>query len=377
MKRDDIASSRAFGWVRNRRLRWLGYALLGFVFAILCIFPRPYDARARVVPQDTANSTGTNAVLNLLSGQSQAFASLIGGGRATNDLYLLIGRSDSVQADVVGKLGLVGPDRQYGTMESAKNALNRKVDVRMLLGGVLEIETRSWDKEEAQKLTAAYVTAISRQLALFGSQIITNKQRIVRERFHDSQERLARAEASLNAFRRANNLSEPDIELGQQLSRRTDLQARIQAKLVEIKGTEQVAGPENVDLQRLQTELTALKADLARSAVPTRSPSGPNVAGLSELNTRYLNIFREFRFAQALYDVYARSSEQLAVEELAAASASYVQVIDPAHVDPDRKYNTSAIALLLALVLLIVFVEWYGPATGLLPHASRHDGPLS
>jgi hypothetical protein len=53
------------------------------------------------------------------------------------------------------------------------------------------------------------------------------------------------------------------------------------------------------------------------------------------------------------------------VEQLASESASYVQLIDPAHLDAERKLNTWAIAALAALALLILFTEWYAPVTGL------------
>jgi hypothetical protein len=89
------------------------------------------------------------------------------------------------------------------------------------------------------------------------------------------------------------------------------------------------------------------------------------VAGLTLIQLHYLDLYRKLRFQQAMYDVYQRSAEQVAVESLASESASYVQTIDPAHVDPDRHYNLWAIALFGTLILLALFTEWYAPATGL------------
>ena len=83
------------------------------------------------------------------------------------------------------------------------------------------------------------------------------------------------------------------------------------------------------------------------------------------LSSRYLNLFRDYRFAQSLYEVYVRGSEQVAVEGLAAESATYVQMVEGAHLDPQRHYNNSAVAALIALILLIIFTELYVPLTGL------------
>ena len=353
------------GFVENARNRRIVYALAAIVLAVFVFFPRPYVARATLVPQDTSSSAGTNTMLTLLGGQSQNFASLLGGGRVSNDLYLIIGRSDSVATDVIDRLNLVGPSGRYSSVDRAKVKLSKKVDIHLLLGGVMEIETRTNDPKYSKDLTAAYVAAISKQLAAFGKQLITNKQRIVEQKFRDASARVAAAETALNNFRRRNNLAEPDAELGQALALRTQLEAQLQAKLVELQMTQQVRGPESAELQALQSEVGTLRSQLARTARPTVTVGGPNVAGLGALSTQYLNLYRDYRFAQALYDVYSRSSEQIAVEQLASESASYVQLIDPAHLDAERKLNTWAIAALAALALLILFTEWYAPVTGL------------
>jgi uncharacterized protein involved in exopolysaccharide biosynthesis len=93
--------------------------------------------------------------------------------------------------------------------------------------------------------------------------------------------------------------------------------------------------------------------------------AGPNVAGLAEVSGEYLNLYRDYRFAQALYEVYARSSEEVAVETLAAETASDVQLIEAPRLDPDRKYNIPAVALLALLIALALFTEVYAPATGI------------
>ena len=352
-------------FIENDRNRRIVYALAAIVLAVFVFFPRPYVARATLVPQDTSSSAGTNTMLTLLGGQSQNFASLLGGGRVSNDLYLIIGRSDSVASDVINRLKLVGPSGRYSSVDRAKVKLSKKVDIHLLLGGVMEIETRTNDAKYSKELTAAYVAAISKQLAAFGKQLITNKQRIVEQKFRDASARVAAAETALNNFRRRNNLAEPDAELGQALALRTQLEAQLQAKLVELQMTQEVRGPESAELQALQSEVGTLRSQLARTARPTVTVGGPNVAGLGALSTQYLNLYRDYRFAQALYDVYSRSSEQIAVEQLASESASYVQLIDPAHLDAERKLNTWAIAALAALALLILFTEWYAPVTGL------------
>jgi hypothetical protein len=353
-------------WVRNDRNRRILYALAAIVAAILIFFPRPYLARAKIVPQDTsASAASTTALLGALGGGPQSIGSLLAGGRTSSDLYLIIGRSDSVAEDVIKRLDLAGPGKRYADVDAAKRALAKRVDVHLLLGGAMEIETKLSDSAYALQLTDAYAGSISRQLANFGRQLVENKQKIVQQRFADATARVARSEAALNAFRRANNLAEPEQELSSEILQRASLEAQLRAKQVEYQAMSEFRGPESAELAALRTEIAGLQAQVARTATPSTGVAGPNVAGLSALSTRYLSLFRDLRFQQSIYDVYQRSAEQVEVEQLAAESASYIQTIDAAHLDPDRQYNVWAMALFALIVLIALFTEWYAPATGL------------
>ena len=143
------------------------------------------------------------------------------------------------------------------------------------------------------------------------------------------------------------------------------LQAQLQARQVELQSLQQVAGPESVQLQTVRAQIAALQSQLAATDQPSQGAGGPNISGLSELQSRYLDLYRDYRFAQALYEVYARASEQTAVESLVTESATYIQVVEPANLDADRHYNIAAVGLLVALALMALFTELYVPATGL------------
>lgn len=357
---------RTIVWVKDDRTRRLAYLVLAAVSAILIFFPRPYVASAQIVPQDTAASaSSTTALLGALGGQATSIGSLLSGGRPSNDLYLVLGRSDAVKRDVIKTLHLVGPQSQFTSERKAMLWMDRHVDVHLLLGGVMEIETKLYNPERAREITGAYAAAIGRSLATFGRQITANKRKVVELRFGSSQARVADAEAQLANFRRANNLADPQMQLGNALSQRATLEGQLQAKQVQYQAQSQLLGPENTELIALQNEIAGLRQQIARTTTPANEVGGPNVAGLTGIQLRYLDLYRNLRFQQALYEIYQRSAEQVAVEELATESASYVQVIDNAHVDPHRQYNNWAIGLLAGLVLLALFTEWYVPVSGL------------
>lgn len=362
--------TRITDYAGDRRWRLRFYAVAALVLAVLCILPRPYEARAKIVPQD-ANSIGLGSMMNALGGQLQGFAALLGGARQPVDLYLAVARGDEVAAAVIRRLKL---EEEYGSPRAARLALAKRIDIHSLTGGVIEITARTHDAEEAERLTSAYVEAVTERLNALGRERVERKSRVVKARFGEAADRVAKAEAELEAFRARNNLAAPEAQLGSELALRANLQAQLQAKLVELQTLQQFQGAENPQLQAVRSEVATLRGQIARTNAPGSGVAGPNVAGLSRVSGEYLDRYRDYRFAQALYDVYSRSSEEVAVESLAAETASDAQVIEAARLDADRKFNIPAVALLVLVVLLAFFVEVYAPATGLrLPLVGRRE----
>ncbi|WCM29048.1 capsule biosynthesis protein [Sphingomonas sp. QA11] len=365
--------TRAVGVVRNQRSRRMAYAVLALLLAALCLFPHPYVARAKMLPQDS-NSVGLGSMMNALGGQLQGFAALLGGVKQPVDLYLAISRGTEVTDDVIRRLRLVGP-QGYASVDQARVALAQKVDVHSLTGGIVEVEVRMHDAVRAQALTEAYVRAISDRIIALGRDRVRRKRQVVQDRFKEAAARVATAETALDGFRRRNNLAEPEAQLGSALSLRTGLEAQLQAKLVELETLQRFQGPDNPQLQSVQSEVASIRAQIARTAQARLGVTGPNVTGLSQVSGEYLNLYRDYRFAQALYEVYARSSEEVAVETLASETASDVQIIEAPRLDADRKYNISAVALLALVILAALFTEIYAPATGInLGLRQREDG---
>jgi capsule polysaccharide export protein KpsE/RkpR len=294
----------------------------------------------------------------------QNFAALLGGAKQPIDMYLAIGRSAEVEDAVIAQLKLADPKSPAG-MAAARRKLERKVDVHTLTGGILEIETRTHDPAQSEKLTQAYVTAISDRIASLSREQTERKRDIVMQRFKEAADRVTKTQAALESFRLSHRLAEPQAELGSALSLRAGLQAQLQAKQVELNTLRQFQGPENPQLKAVEQEVANLQAQIARTATPAAGAAGPNVAGLTQVSGEYLDLYRDYLFAQALYEVYSRSSEEVAVETLAGETADDVQVLEASRLDADRKYNVPAVAALALVILLALFTELYAPATGL------------
>ena len=354
---------RARALVRDRRARLRIYAVAAAVLAVLCLVPRPYVARAKINPQD-ASASDLSSAMSALGGQFQGFAALIGGSRDSIDFHLTVARSREV-ADLVIRRNRLADRQQYGSRQAALKALDRQVDLHSLTGGILEIETRTHDADMAVRLTKSYSDAIVARINQITRERLQRKREIVGNRFRDAAQRIADAEGSLTAFRRANNLAEPEAQLGAELSLRASLQAQLQARTVELETMERFQGPDNPQLQALRSQVQSLRDQIAHSARPESGASGPNIAGLSQVQGQYMDRYRDYLFAQSLYAVYSRLNEQVTVDTVAAETASTAQIVEGARLDVGYSFNIAAVALLVLVIVLALFTEIYAPATGL------------
>lgn len=347
--------------LRNRKLRLVAYLVIGAVLAVLCLFPRPYAARAKVVPGDSASS------LFSMSGggsQLQNLASMFG-DRSMTEVTLQLAKSDTVGRDVVARLKLAGPGQQYTDERAALVALGKHVDIHTLLGGIIEFETRAQDQDWAFAVTKAYVDAMGDRMGSYVRAQVSRKRRIVEDRLGSSQERLVQAQGQLDAFRTTNRIADPAAQLGEQLTVRAGLEGQLQAKQVELATLRATAGPDNPRLSVVAGQVASLQLQIARATSANGGQSSPNVGAISATALAYARLYRNYMFAQGVSDVYSRAAEEVAVQEIVSQDRAQLSVIDAPHVDAARYFNTPAVALLALLIALVLFIELYAPATGL------------
>jgi capsule polysaccharide export protein KpsE/RkpR len=341
--------------------------------AILSLFPQPEVGRARILPRDPSNALG--AVFGASGDRLQDLGVLFGGGAKMIDLYLAIGQSADIRIEVVKKLKLVGPSAKYSTEAEAIVDLDRKVDVQSLPGGLIQIQAKTHDADFALKLTQAYTEEISRQLRSINTEQVGVKQKLLDERFQGAASRLVQTQAALNEFRRLHSISAaPEAELGSAIAVKSGIEARLQAKLVELKTLQQMLGPDNPLLRKTETDVQGLRQQLALTVSPSTSPGGPNAGRLTELSTQYLDRYRDYLFAQSVYQVYTRLLEQAAVEGVSDRTAPTMQFVEMPHIEPGLHYNVWAVAALALLGLIFSFTEFYAPATGITLRAKSETG---
>jgi capsule polysaccharide export protein KpsE/RkpR len=252
--------------------------------------------------------------------------------------------------------GMLGPAGD-GPVEPAIRKIERMVTIRALRGSIIEIQVQDTDSDFAFKLATEYSHALQRRLTQLSLAQTEYKRTVLNNRMRDASERLARAEAAMNAFRTKYQLPVPDVQLGAAVSQLTGLQGELLAKQVELQTALRFSTDQSMQVKSIRSDIATLETQLHQAQMQARIPAGLTATGIADISSQYTDLNRDLHFAQALYESYARYLEGAAIEEL--TSDFNMQEIQPPFVDPSYHFNLWALGSLLVLVLFAAASELY------------------
>jgi len=135
-----------------------------------------------------------------------------------------------------------------------------------------------------------------------------------------------------------------------------ELRAQIASREVELQSDKVYSTDQNPNVVRLQEEISAMRAQLAKMEV-SQQPNDPGNISITssrvpESALEYARKFREVQFHSTLYELLSKQYEAARIDE--AKSAPVIQVVDRA-VPPDKKAGPKR-ALIMAGSLFAGFV---------------------
>lgn len=321
----------------------VGLLALGITFLLT---PR-YTANTTFLPPQASQSSAVAALSQL-----GALASLAGGAaglKSTADQYVALLRSVSVSDRVVERFDL----QQIYDVDlrvEAREVLAKRVGISLgRKDGLISVSVEDEDPERAAAIANLYVDELRRvtsELALTEAQL---RRQFFEAEFKATSERLAQAQAALQASGFDAGALKAEPKAAAETYAR--LGAEVRAAEVRLQSLRSRLADGSSEIQQQLSQLTTLRSQLTRLEGDQRDTQ----AGSADYVTRY----RDFRYQEALFELFARQYEMARLDE--SREGALIQVIDVA-TPPERKswprrglsavVATVAAGLLLALYTL-------------------------
>lgn len=317
---------------------------------VTLLMPNYYTATARILPPQQSSSSAS-ALLGQLGGLAAAAGGSIGGIRNPNDLYVGMMRSRTVADRLIERFDL----KKYFDVES-QNLTQQKLSSASSISagkdGIISVSVEAKDPKLAADLSNAYVEELIRLTGLLAVTEASQRRLFFERQLAKVRDNLAVAETDAREALSKGGLALVEGQGRSLVEASARLRAQITAREVQIGAMRGFAAETNPDLQLMQREQNALRAELGR----VEGTSGPGTdaknAPLASENVRKL---RELRYLEMLQELLVRQTEAARLDE--ARDLSLVQVLDSAE-SPDRKSSPRrALIVLLSAFLVLIFVS--------------------
>ena len=343
---DDEISLLDIGVVIAENLRLLIFAPLvaGLIALGVAFLIRPtFTARTSFLPPQQQQSAAAAAISQL--GALSGLASSAAGLKNPTDQYVALLKSGVVADRLIDRFKLMEVYEAKLRVD-ARKALETRSRITAGKDGLIAIEMDDHDPKRAAEIANTYVAELRR---LMGSLALTEAQqrRVFFERqLEATKARLTTAEQALGGTGVSASTIKSDPKAAVETVARLQAQVTAQeVKLASMRGYLAESAPE---FRQAQRALTALREQLVKSEAGTVA---------TEANSSYIEKYRDFKYQETLFELFARQFELAKVDE--AREGALIQVVDAA-TPPERKSKPARalIAVITTLAVGFLLLLW-------------------
>jgi uncharacterized protein involved in exopolysaccharide biosynthesis len=313
-----------------------------------------FTAKTVMLPPQQQQSGAASALASL--GGLAGLAGAAAGIKSPDEMYVAFMQSEGLQKSIIEKLKLqerYEAKTIFDTRKKLKEYVRISSDKK---SGLITIEADDKDPEFSAQLANLHVDELR---VLLGRLAVTDAQQ--RRMFYEQQIKKVQAELAEaeQSFRQAKAQSGMQVtavlaETGVRAS--AELRGQIAAREVQMSAMSRFATPQNPDVQRLGSELSALRGQLAK----LEQGSGV-VEAATPLQQQAIKSYRDVKVQEAMLEVLIKQYELARVDE--AKEGPLLQQLDVATA-PERKAKPKRAIIVLAaafgglfLGLLLAFIR--------------------
>ena len=355
-------------WVGERKRVVVGVTTLAAVASIVTAFllPPVYTARSTMLPPGSQQQGGSAAALAALGSLGGLAGGL--GAKTPDELYVALLKSDSVVHALDDRYAL---QKRYKltNFEALRRVLPTYARVSSdKKSGLITVEVDDKEPAFAAELANAHATEVTRLLGRLAVSEAQNRRVFFEKQLDETNQKLIAAEQQLRQVQEKSGVIVLDKQAEALIGGAAQLRARIAEREVQLKVLRTGATEANPDVQRLNSELRALRSELARMESTQSGGAGSTVdipvGKLPEAAIDYVRARRELKLQETLLEAMVRQYEAAKLDE--AKEGPLLQQVDKA-LPPDYKSKPSRALIVLggtlaALLLSSFWAVWRGYA---------------
>jgi uncharacterized protein involved in exopolysaccharide biosynthesis len=318
----------------------VGLAALGVAFLLTPV----YTARTTFLPPQQQQSGMASALASLggLAGLAGAAAAI----KSPADQYVALMQSVSATDRLIEQFDLMQVYESKYRFE-ARRALEQ--NTRIAIGkkdGLISVEVDDVKPQRAAEMANAYVEELRRLTSVLAVSEAQQRRVFFEKELKDARDQLAAAQRALQAsgFNVGALRAEPKAAAESYARLKAEITAA-EVRTQVLRGSLADSSPE---VQRQLAQLGALRAQLARLEQASDANVGPD----------YLTKYREFKYRETLFELFARQYELARVDE--SREGALIQVVDlavpPEYKSKPKRLFIAVAATLLSLLLLGMFI---------------------
>ena len=331
----------------------LGVAIAALIYAFLT--PPIFTARATMLAPGSQQQSGSSAALAALG----SLGGLAGGlaPKSPDELYVALMKSDSVLRALANRFKLL-EHYDTDTFETLRKLVPGYIRISTdKKSGLITVEVDDESAKFAADLANAHkdeVAKILERLAVSEAQL---RRVFFENQLKETKENLVKAEQALQVVQEKSGVIVLDKQAEALIGGAALLRAQIVEREVQLKVLRTSATDQNPDVIRLNSELRALRTELARMESSTEAPTGSAVdlpvGKIPAAAIDYVRARRELKLQETLLEGMVRQYEIAKLDE--AKEGPGLQQVDIA-LPPDRKSKPSRALIVLASALIALLL---------------------
>jgi tyrosine-protein kinase Etk/Wzc len=303
-----------------------------------------FTAKTVIMPPQQQQSSAASALASL-----GALAGIAGGAagiKSPDEMYIAFTQSVGFQNEIIKRFDLLTrfetktlTDTRLHLLSVVKVSSDKK-------SGLITIEVDDKDPEFAANLANAYVEELGHLLDRLAVTDAQQRRLFFQGQIEKVKVSLAKAEASFLEAKERSGMKVTAVIAESGVRATAELRGQIAAREVQLRALSQFATPMNPDVQKISSELSALRAQL------DGLEKGSGKSAPTGVQEQAISAYRDIKVQEAVLEVLIKQFELARVDE--SKEGPLIQVVDKATAPEKKTKPKRAVIVLVSASLALL-----------------------